>query len=69
MQLCIRTCSVTSNVAVTFLSQEYHGEDLSDLYLDEREESLKQAQDEKRRVQISVPGILNPYDMPEEMQD
>jgi len=49
--------------------KEYHGEDLSDLYLDEREASLKQAQDEKRRVQISVPGILNPYDMPEEMQD
>ena len=52
-----------------FFSQEFHGEDLSDLYLDEREASLKQAQEEKRRVQISVPGILNPYDMPEEMQD
>ena len=51
------------------LPQEFHGEDLSDLYLDEREASLKQAQEEKRRVQISVPGILNPYDMPEEMQD
>ena len=51
------------------LTQEYHGEDLSDLYPDEREASLKQAQEEKRRVQISVPGILNPYDMPEEMQD
>lgn len=51
------------------LPQEYTGEDDSDLYLDERETALRQAQEEKRRIQMSVPGILNPHEMPEEMQD
>jgi exportin-1 len=37
--------------------------------LDEREAALRQAQEEKRRIQMSVPGILNPHEMPEEMQD
>ncbi|PSN52089.1 Exportin-1 [Blattella germanica] len=49
--------------------REYTGEDDSDLFLDERETALRQAQDEKRRIQMSVPGILNPHEMPEEMQD
>ncbi|PNF37319.1 Exportin-1 [Cryptotermes secundus] len=49
--------------------REYTGEDDSDLYLDERETALRQAQEEKRRIQMSVPGILNPHEMPEEMQD
>ena len=49
--------------------QEYTGEDDSDLFLDEREAALRQAQEEKRRIQMSVPGILNPHEMPEEMQD
>lgn len=42
---------------------------MSDLYLEERETQLKNAQDEKRKVQMSVPGIINPHEMPEEMQD
>lgn len=49
--------------------QEYTGEDDSDLFLEEREKILQAAQAEKRRVQLSVPGILNPHEVPEEMQD
>ena len=49
--------------------QEFRSEDVSDLYLEEREKQLVAAQDEKRKVQLSVPGIINPHDMPEEMQD
>lgn len=49
--------------------KEYRGEDGSDLYLEEREQQLKSAQEEKRKVQLSVPGIVNPHDVPEEMQD
>ncbi|XP_063534495.1 exportin-1 [Cydia strobilella] len=49
--------------------REYTGEDDSDLYLEERLFSLRQAQEEKRRVQLSVPGMLNPHELPEEMQD
>ena len=49
--------------------KEYTGEDTSDLFLEEREESLKKVADEKRRIQESVPGILNPHELPEDMQD
>ncbi|KDR14611.1 exportin-1 [Zootermopsis nevadensis] len=49
--------------------REYTGEDDTDLFLDEREAALRQAQEEKRRIQMSVPGIINPHEMPEEMQD
>jgi exportin-1 len=49
--------------------QEYTGEDDSDLYLEERESALRSAEQEKRRMQMSVPGIINPYEILEEMQD
>ncbi|XP_063982062.1 exportin-1 isoform X2 [Diachasmimorpha longicaudata] len=49
--------------------REYTGEDDSDLYLEERETALRLAQEEKRRQQMAVPGIINPHEMPEEMQD
>jgi exportin-1 len=49
--------------------KEFTGEDDSDLYLEERETSLRLAQEEKRRIQLTVPGILNPHEIPEEMQD
>jgi len=49
--------------------REFAGEDNSDLFLDERETAIRQAQEEKRKVQMSVPGILGPHEMPEEMQD
>ena len=49
--------------------REFTGEDDSDLFLEEREAALRKAQDDKRRIQISVPGMLNPHEMPEEMQE
>lgn len=53
---------------INFL-KEYTGEDDSDLYLEERETALRLAQEEKRLQQMAVPGILNPHEIPEEMQD
>ncbi|XP_014218596.1 exportin-1 [Copidosoma floridanum] len=49
--------------------REYTGEDDSDLFLEERETALREAQEEKRGQQMAVPGIINPHDIPEEMQD
>uniref|UniRef100_A0A4W4GEM7 Exportin-1 n=1 Tax=Electrophorus electricus TaxID=8005 RepID=A0A4W4GEM7_ELEEL len=49
--------------------KEFAGEDTSDLFLEEREASLRQAQEEKHKLQMSVPGILNPHELPEEMCD
>ena len=49
--------------------QEVAGDDTSDLFLEEREAQLRLAMEEKRKIQMSVPGIINPHDMPEEMQD
>lgn len=49
--------------------KEFAGDDTSDLYLGEREEALKKAAEDKRKVQESVPGILNPHELPEDMQD
>lgn len=51
------------------LFQEFAGEDTTDLFLEEREASLRQAQEEKHKIQMSVPGILNPHEIPEEMCD
>uniref|UniRef100_A0AAZ3R6Q7 Exportin-1 n=1 Tax=Oncorhynchus tshawytscha TaxID=74940 RepID=A0AAZ3R6Q7_ONCTS len=48
---------------------EFAGEDTTDLFLEERETSLRQAQEEKHKLQMSVPGILNPHELPEEMCD
>jgi len=45
------------------------GEDDSDLYLEERDAALRAAQDEKRKVHVTIPGMLNPHEIPEEMQD
>ena len=47
----------------------FSGEDDSDLYLEERDAALRAAQDEKRKVHVSIPGMLNPHEIPEEMQD
>lgn len=49
--------------------REFSGEDDSDLFLAEREMLLKQHEEEKRRRQMMVPGIINPHDIPEDMQD
>jgi len=37
--------------------------------LEEREQELKAAHEEKRRHQLTVPGMINPHDIPEDMQD
>jgi exportin-1 len=39
------------------------------LFFEEREASLRQKEEEKRRIQLSVPGIINPHELPEEMAD
>ncbi|XP_022175202.1 exportin-1 [Myzus persicae] len=49
--------------------REFTGEDISDLYLEEREQALRVAQEEKREVQKTVPGILNPHEITDDMQD
>lgn len=49
--------------------REFSGADDSDLFLAERELLLRQHEEEKRRRQMMVPGIINPHDIPEEMQD
>jgi len=38
------------------------GEDDSDLFLEQREAALKKAQEEKRKIQVSIPGMLNPHE-------
>ena len=49
--------------------REFTGEDDSDLFLEEREQALKTAHEEKRKIAVTVPGMLNPHEMPEEMQE
>jgi exportin-1 len=49
--------------------REFAGEDNTGLFLEEREGAIRQAQEEKRRVQLTVPGIIGPNELPEEMQD
>ena len=36
--------------------REATGDDITDLYLEDREQTLKRAAEEKRQVQMSVPG-------------
>jgi exportin-1 len=45
------------------------GEDDSDLFLEDKEASLKAAQEAKHKIQSSVPGILNPHEIAEEMEE
>eukprot|EP00096_Caligus_rogercresseyi_P016793 TRINITY_DN975_c0_g1_i1.p1 TRINITY_DN975_c0_g1~~TRINITY_DN975_c0_g1_i1.p1 ORF type:complete len:1062 (-),score=444.95 TRINITY_DN975_c0_g1_i1:1520-4705(-) len=49
--------------------REFTGEDDSDLFLEEREGELKKAQVDKQRARMAVPGILNPHEIQEEMQE
>ena len=42
---------------------------MNDLFLEERENAIRLANEEKRKIQMSVPGILGPHEIPEEMQD
>lgn len=45
------------------------GEDDSDLYLEEREAALREEQANKLLTQRNIPGMLNPHELPEDMQD
>jgi len=49
--------------------QEATGEDDSDLYLEEREAALAEEQSNKHQMQRNIPGMLNPHELPEDMQD
>ena len=48
--------------------QQVAGETSADLFLEQREAELKQAMEDKRKRQLAVPGIINPHDLPDEMQ-
>lgn len=52
-----------------FPPKEFTGDNTSDLFLEERELQLQQAQEEKRQQQLAVPGMVNPHDRPDEMQE
>ncbi|EDW88521.1 exportin-1 [Drosophila yakuba] len=49
--------------------REATGEDDSDLYLEEREAALAEEQSNKHQMQRNIPGMLNPHELPEDMQD
>uniref|UniRef100_A0A5S6QV72 Importin N-terminal domain-containing protein n=1 Tax=Trichuris muris TaxID=70415 RepID=A0A5S6QV72_TRIMR len=49
--------------------KEYAGEDVSDLYLEEKEQEMQVIIQEKLRVASLVPGMLNPHEIQEDMQD
>ncbi|XP_046918436.2 exportin-1 emb [Dermatophagoides farinae] len=49
--------------------REFSGEGDSDLFLEERLGELQKKEEEKRQRQLSVPGIINPYDLPDAMDD
>lgn len=49
--------------------KEFSGADSTDLFLEERETQLQRAAEEKRKQQLAVPGIINPHDRPDEMQE
>ena len=64
-------CSVDDALYIFIVCslQEFAGEDNSDLFIEEKESAIKLAQEEKRNLQMSVPGILGPHEWPEEMLD
>jgi len=66
---CLTVCRTQHVTHCIIVAQEFSGEDNSDLYLEEREQAIHRAQAEKRRIQLNVPGIIGPHDLPEEMQD
>ncbi|OXB52898.1 hypothetical protein ASZ78_006424, partial [Callipepla squamata] len=56
-----------SECTLNMINKEFAGEDTSDLFLEEREAALGQAREEEHKLQMSVPGILNPREIPEDM--
>lgn len=49
--------------------KECAGEDLTDLYLQERQVQLKDAAQTKLKYQMTVPGILNPHEVTDDMSE
>ena len=49
--------------------KEFSGEDDSQLYIEEKENEIRKAQAEKRSAQLTVPGIINPHDRPDESME
>eukprot|EP00056_Hartaetosiga_gracilis_P006285 m.95223 g.95223 ORF g.95223 m.95223 type:complete len:1069 (+) comp12430_c0_seq1:90-3296(+) len=41
--------------------KEYNGEDVADLFLEERKEQLAKAEEEKKKSLSQIPGMFNPY--------
>ena len=66
-----RNVSVFKDHLRDFLVQtkEFSGEDDSELYIEEKENEMKKAQEEKRSAQLTVPGIINPHDRPDESME
>ena len=64
-------CSHTFiQLIVAFIAlKEFTGEDVQGLYLEEREGQLRKEQEMKHKQHLSVPGILNPHERPDEMQE
>ena len=60
---------ITAFVQLWLSLQEFSGDNPQDLFLEEREAQLKVAAKEKRQQQLAVPGIINPHDRPDEMQE
>ena len=58
-QLCIFVCLPL---------EEHAGDDTTSLYLEERESQIQQAAEEKRNKMLAIPGIINPPDRPDDMQ-
>ena len=49
--------------------KEFTGEDDSQLYIEEKEAEIRKAQEEKRTIQLAVPGIINPHDRPDDSME
>lgn len=49
--------------------REFAGDDTADLFLDQKEEEIKKAAEDKRLKQSNVPGVLNPHEIKEEGMD
>ena len=71
MAICQASLSNYSTLLILHvqLLKEYSGDNPADLYLDMRENQILQAAKDKRKQQLAVPGIINPHDRPDEMQE
>jgi len=45
--------------------KEFEGEDTADLFLEDREREIQSVQERKEKI----PGLVNPHEVSEEMQD